>query len=261
MRPRLALARALVRLGGFVQSLALPVMRPPDIFELNRRQYARPDLLDTMVGEQYVDSGLTEGETEALERVSFRTGRLLDLGSGGGREAIALARKGYEVTCIDFSPALIKATKVHAARHGLRIEALTRELTRLDLPAESFDIAFLTAQMYSSLPGSKNRVRMLRGVADVLRPGGVFLLQFRWQPQAARSRIGAVVRKLVAFLSFNAGYQAGDQLLGNPEFAHCFSSENSVRGEFERGGFDVSDLWFDDRLWSGWAVLKKARRS
>jgi len=261
VRPRVALGCALIRLGGVAQSLALPVMKPRDLVEMTRLHYARPEVIGLLSADSYVDGGLIPKEAALLERIPLRRGRLLDLDAGAGREAIALARVGFEVTCIDFSPALIEKTKTNAARHGLRIEALTREITKLDLPAGSFDVAWLTSQMYSSIPGQAGRVRMLQGVAEVLRTGGVFALQFRWHPPFSKTRVVDLARRAVAVLA--AGYiryQNGDQLLGNAEFTHCFSSEAELRTEFARGGFNVVDLRFDEEMWCGWAILKKNPR-
>ena len=256
----MAVARALIRLGGVGQSLALPVMRPRDLIEFSRLHYAQPDVIGLLSADSYVDDGLSPGEAALLERIPVRQGRLLDLDAGAGREAIALARAGFEVTCIDFSPDLVEKTKANAARHGLRIEALAQEVTELDLSAGSFDVAWITSQMYSSIPGRAGRVRMLQGVARVLKPGGVLALQFRWYPPFRRTRVADLARKVLAFAVGNLRYQKGDQLLGNSEFAHCFSSDAELRTEFARGGFDVLDLRFDEQMWCGWAVLKKSAR-
>jgi SAM-dependent methyltransferase len=259
MRPRIAVARALLRLGRVGQSLALPVMRPCDIVELNRLHYSRPEVIALLSEEDYVDSGLTPGEAALLERMPLRQGRLLDLGAGAGREAIALASIGFEVTCVDFLPELVEKSKVGASRHRLNIEALTREATAIDLPEGTFDIAWLTSQMYSSIPGQAGRVRLLQGIARALKPGGLFACQFRWHPQFSRTSLSDFARKAVAVLSAGyVQYQNGDQLLGGSEFAHCFSSEAELRAEVARGGFDAIDLRFDEGMWCGWAVLGKS---
>jgi SAM-dependent methyltransferase len=247
-------------MGRAGQSFALPVMRPSDLVELNRLHYSQPDVIGLLSDDGYVDSGLIPKEVSLLERVPLRRGRLINLGAGAGREAIALAQKGFEVTCIDFLPELTEKTKANAARHGLSLEVLTQDVTALDLPAGSFDVAWLTSQMYSSIPGRTGRVRMLQGIARALKPEGFFACQFRWHRSFSRTRAAEVARGVVAFVTAgNYSYQNGDQLLGNSEFAHCFSSEAELRSEFALGGFDVLDLRFDDNMWCGWAVLRKSQ--
>lgn len=46
MRPRVALGRFLVRLGRFIESLAVVVMRPEDLVAFSRERYARPGSVD-----------------------------------------------------------------------------------------------------------------------------------------------------------------------------------------------------------------------
>jgi SAM-dependent methyltransferase len=261
LRPRVVLGRALLRLGRVAQTLALPVMRPRDLVELNRLHYSRPEVIGLLSDEGYVDGGLTSGEAALLERLPTRKGRLLDLDAGAGREAIALARIGFDVTCVDFLPELVEQAKANGLRHRLRIEALTRDVAALDLPAGTFDVAWLTSQMYSSLPGRAARIRLLKGIGRTLKPGGTFACQFRWHPQFGRTRPADLARKAAAVLTAGyVQYQRGDLLLGNSEFAHCFSTEVELRREFERGGFDVLDLRFDADMWCGWAVLGKNPR-
>jgi SAM-dependent methyltransferase len=261
LRPRIAIARALLRLGGVAQSLALPVMRPRNLVELNRLHYSRPEVIALLSEESYVDGGLTSGEASLLERLPLRKGRLLDLDAGASREAIALARIGFEVTCIDFLPELVEKAKANAARRRLRIQALTQEAAALDLPEGGYDIAWLTPQMYSSIPGQAGRIHLLQGIARTLKPGGLFACQFRWHPQFSKTSLADFARRAVAVLS--AGYlqyEKGDRLLGNSEFAHCFCSEAELRTEFVHGGFDTLDLRFDEDMWCGWAVLKKRQQ-
>src|SRR5437879_3474546 len=46
-------------------------------------------------------------------------GRVLDLGSGDGRNALVLAGKGFEVTAVDLAPAAIANLTRYAERAGL----------------------------------------------------------------------------------------------------------------------------------------------
>lgn len=58
MRIRVILERMLVRLGRFIQSLALMVMRPDDLIEYSRRSYAKPGSIDAWSDPDLIDSGL-----------------------------------------------------------------------------------------------------------------------------------------------------------------------------------------------------------
>lgn len=100
---------------------------------------------------------------------------LLDLGCGTGLDAVALGRRGYRVTAIDWSAEMVGQTRERAARadnmgivavHQVGIHELGR------LPAGTFDGA------YSNL-GALNCVPDLgaaaASIAERLRPGGVLI--------------------------------------------------------------------------------------
>ena len=259
MKPRVRLGRKLLRLSGFVQSLAVAVMRPRDIIESNRLTYELPDVGGVWARDELVDSGLNPGELALLKLVPLRRGRILVLFAGGGREAIAFARVGFEPTCIDFIPGLTEKAKANANRRGLHIEALTQDISELDLPAGSFDIAWLGSRMYSSIPGQATRVRMLQRVANTLTAEGLLVCQFDWDPAVRRRRASDLVRIAVAALSAgNLQYQNSDRFMEPSEFTHHFSTVAELQTEFSRGGFDVLDIRVRDKWSYGGAVLSKA---
>jgi SAM-dependent methyltransferase len=100
---------------------------------------------------------------------------LLDLGCGPGTDAVRLARQGYRVTAIDWSPVMAgeARARVAAGRLDGQVDVQTLGIHQLDrLAPAAFDAA------YSDL-GPFNCVADLpaaaRAVARRLRPGGVFV--------------------------------------------------------------------------------------
>jgi len=91
MRPRIIIGRFLIRLGRFINSLAVVVMRPDDLVEFGRQTYADPESVENLCREETVDLGLTAVEKVLLEKIPLKKGRLLLLGVGDGREAISSA--------------------------------------------------------------------------------------------------------------------------------------------------------------------------
>jgi len=176
-RPRLSLARLLIRVGKFVQSTALMVMRPDDLVEFSRQMYTRPHNVKSWGRPDLVERGLHPEEEALLEHLPGQEGRLL-LGVGGGREAIPLARLGFCVTGVDFVPGMVQLAQENAARQGLAIEGLVQEISALDVPAGAYDVVWLTAAMYSCMPTRERRVGMLLRVRQTLRPGGHFVCGF-----------------------------------------------------------------------------------
>ena len=66
-----------------------------------------------------MDSGLDTDETALLKMVPFKEGKLLLLGTGGGREAIHLARIGFNVTGVDVVPEVVKKAEENAKQMGV----------------------------------------------------------------------------------------------------------------------------------------------
>ncbi|MBN1559364.1 class I SAM-dependent methyltransferase [candidate division KSB1 bacterium] len=240
---RLSLGRFLVRLGGFIQSLSVVVMRPDDLIEFSRRHYARESSVAGWNREDIVADGLNEEEQQLLAHIPTRSGQLLLLGVGGGREAIIFAKSGYDVTGIDFIPAMVDGALQNAASQGLHIKGMVQELSSLELP-DTYDVVWLSAAMYSCIPTRRRRLKMLQSVHKALKPGGYFACQFHWAPQRRSSRLKERLLKLIGWLTFgNRSYERGDMLWGNVEFIHAFTSESDLRAEFAAGGFSV--LWMN----------------
>ena len=73
-----------------------------------------------------------------------RGGRVLDLGTGTGRNAIFLARQGYEVDAIDSSPGTIAALRDRAVAHRLPIHAEVMDVCAPDLDFSRYQVVLCT---------------------------------------------------------------------------------------------------------------------
>ena len=257
MRPRVAMGKFLIRTGRFIQSLAVVVMKPRDLIEFTRLTYAHPRDLQGWADRDLVDSGLTPAEDSLLKRIPLAGGRVLVLGSGGGREAIVLARRGFDVTGVDNVVGMAEKAKENAAERGLNVRFLVQDITKLDVPKRSFDIVWLAAGLYSLIPTRKLRTALLERIGSALREGGYCICGFYKNGDKRPTSKGAIFRTIVQYVTLgNLHYEKGDILLADIEFAHAFSSEDELREEFSRAGFDVLYLSFPGERGRGEAVLK-----
>lgn len=99
--------------------------------------------------------------------------RILDLGAGFGRHALAFAEAGHHVTAIDASEASTAAVAVAAFANGLTVETVQAPMTDLPFDSASFDRVLAWNVVYR---GDESVVRRpLAEVARFLRPGGTFM--------------------------------------------------------------------------------------
>jgi SAM-dependent methyltransferase len=171
---RIKAARLVIRLGSFIQELAVTVLKPRDFKEFGFQSYSREKEVAYWSGEGLVDGGLSGVELDFLKKTGLDSGNALILGVGGGREALDFARRGFEVTGVDFVPEMIQAAQENARQRGLEFRGLVQDISRLDVPPETYDLAWLSSRMYSSIPRKVNRVGMLKRIHRALKPGGFF---------------------------------------------------------------------------------------
>lgn len=259
IKPRIVLARFLLQLGRFIQSLAVVVMKPRDLIAFSYQAYSRPESIVAFGDDGFVRSGLTQEELEMMKALPIRQGKLLILGVGGGREAIPLAKLGFEVTGMDFVPQLVDRAIENAARSGVQITGLVQELSQLEVPDNSYDVLWISLDMYSCIPTVKKRITFLQRVVRVLKPGGYFLCQFHWEPRETISRKAEAARKFIAWLSLgNLEYQPGDIIWQNLEYLHSFLAVRDIQFELDHSGMRIIKLYAPNEGTSrGWALLKK----
>ena len=99
---------------------------------------------------------------------SLEPGRALDLAAGEGRNAIWLARRGWKVTAVDFSPVAIERGKALARDLGVEVRFEVADLRDYEPERNAFD---LVAVLYLHVePELLKRVH--ERAAGALAPGG-----------------------------------------------------------------------------------------
>jgi SAM-dependent methyltransferase len=89
---------------------------------------------------------------------------VLDVGTGTGRAAIALARRGAEVTAVDASAEMLAVATRRAADAGVSVTFVRGDAHRIDLPDRSFD-AVVCLRVLMHTPGWKTSLGELCRIA------------------------------------------------------------------------------------------------
>jgi 2-polyprenyl-6-hydroxyphenyl methylase / 3-demethylubiquinone-9 3-methyltransferase len=107
-----------------------------------------------------------------IERLQLQPGALkvLDVGCGGGLLSEPFAALGCEVTGVDRSLPTLNAARAHAARSALAIRYLEASAESLPFDAQTFDAVVCC----DVLEHVDDLGQVIREIARVLRPGGVF---------------------------------------------------------------------------------------
>ena len=77
------------------------------------------------------------------EVAGLAPGRALDVACGEGRNAVWLARQGWDVVAVDFSPVAIAKARGLAAHHGVEVSWIVADVAAGDLPAGPFDLVIV----------------------------------------------------------------------------------------------------------------------
>ncbi len=134
----------------------------------------------------------TEGPFLAALLAEAGARSVLDAACGSGGHAIWLAQHGYRPAGADVSPAMIDLARRKAESAGLDIPFSVADLAALpsaSLPdSDAFDAVLCLGNSLPHLLTQAELVAALRGMAAVLRPGGLLVLQnlnydLRWQRQ------------------------------------------------------------------------------
>jgi SAM-dependent methyltransferase len=101
------------------------------------------DLWNTRYAERGAVWGIGPNEFVAARLSGKAPRRVLDLGSGQGRNAIWMAQQGHTVTAVDISDVATAQGREIAAEAGVDVEFIAADLATWEPPAAAFDLVVL----------------------------------------------------------------------------------------------------------------------
>lgn len=129
---------------------------------------------ETIVRHQFGDPLLRHLTDKIVRLMGSPGGRVLDVGCGTGRVAVALARRGFEVDALDVEPQVVEQAKDLAARSGADVRFFVADFQHADpqFPDESYN-AVVCSEVLEHVEPWRD---VLVNIARVLKPGGLLIL-------------------------------------------------------------------------------------
>ncbi len=131
------------------------------------------------LGNAYLRYSFTKGTPQEvpflIETLRLRRGqRLLDVGCGPGRHAVAFARSGLAVTGIDVSSRFLELAAESARAAGVSASFFEADARRMPFEDE-FDVVVSICQGAFGLMGGDDSI-VLHRMTEALKPGGVLVV-------------------------------------------------------------------------------------
>jgi SAM-dependent methyltransferase len=241
-----------------VASAALLTEREKD--EDRGRLYERRSVQAFTSLDENLEAGLTLLEEAIFARHELPRGRALVLGCGPGRECLALARMGFEVTGVDREEGMLARARALAREAGLPIDYVAGEAVEVDLDRPPHDLVVVFSGLYNMVLPSARRIRMLAAARAALVPGGRVLVTFlsdyvpRDAPPTPTGGFWSAV---------NPAHEAGDLYFLN-EAIRVFPRGTDVEDEARAAGLETEVLARDQRAYDrrerrvlGYAILRR----
>ncbi len=119
----------------------------------------------------------TLGEVDFIEKeIGFdKSKRILDIGCGTGRHAVELAKRGYNVTGVDLSEAMLKKAAQKAEAAGVKVNFIRHDARELPFQAE-FDLAIMICEgAFPLMETDEMNYAILKGAYNALKKDGKFI--------------------------------------------------------------------------------------
>ena len=180
-------------------------------------------------------SGLFDWEADALDRHFQGCRSLLLTSAGGGREVIALERRGLDVLAFECHPELVQVANELLSHEGLKARIALAPRDECPEHIRMCDGVIVGWAGYMLMQQRTRRIRFLQQLRAHMPAGGPLLLSFFARNQDNRYlRLTAAIANGLRMVRGRPRAEVGDDLV--PNFVHHFS-EDEIAAELEAGGF------------------------
>ena len=212
----------------------LGVLTRRQLHAVSEWKYGRDDRYWT---DDYNKSGLWDWERDAVEGEFAGCGKLLLAAAGGGREVIALRRRGMAVEAFESDPGLVRYANALLAREGLAGEIVLSAWDECPEYDREFDGVIVGWGAYTHIRGREKRIRFLRELRKRVQAGSPILLSFATREEDSRYFRGiSGIGNVFSWILRRDSIEVGDSLV--PNYVHYFT-EAQLKTELEAAGFEL----------------------
>lgn len=200
---------------------------------------------------------LHEDEARLLGDVAGR--RVLEVGCGSAPCARWLAANGASVVAMDLSAGMLRHARVGASRTGIVVPLVQAGAESLPFADASFDLA---CSAFGAVPFVSDSAGVMREVARVLRPGGLWVFAvthpMRWIFSDDPGPMGLMVQQSY----FDRTPYVEVDATGRPTYVEHHRTVGDRVREIVAAGLVLTDIvepeWPDghDREWGQWSPLR-----
>jgi len=180
-----------------------------------------------------------------LELIDFKGGDILDLACGAGRHSLVLAKKGYRVTAVDWSPYLLEKANEKAKADNVEVEFVHGDMRQFNRP-EAYDLVLSMCTSFGYFDDKEDDLRTLGNIHRSLKPGGTLVMDLVTKELMARDYT-PIVSGWGPMGSF--GTNAGEALI---EMHDIYDGWSRIRNQWLLvKGDHVRKFEFAHRIYSG----------
>jgi hypothetical protein len=222
-------------MNGILGGVGLGLLARNDLHAISERAYGG---MGTYRDEGYNRSGLWTWEERAIEHHFGACSRILVAAAGGGREVLALRRRGLVVDGFEAHPALVAYASELLAREGSGDPIRQAPWDACPEYETRYDGAIVGWGAYMHIRGRERRVAFLRQLRNQLETGSPLLLSFLGVKRFSRwMRLAAAIGNPLAQVTRRERVEVGDWM--EPDYKHHFTRDELQR-ELAEGGFEMA---------------------
>lgn len=227
----------------------LGLLDRPSLLELVTERY---DVTGNYLNLEYNRSGFWYWETKSLDQYFSSCQSVLVGAAGGGRELLALARRGVRADGFECSPKLLDACRALLTAEKIQATVLSAAPDTVPKQFETYDGLILGWGAYTHMIGRENRIRFLSEFRKHLQPDGPLLLSFFIRkPGSRRFRwTFRIARLLQTLRRSKEPAELGD---ASPGLFHHHFIRKEIEQELAEAGFHLESYVEAD---SGYAVAR-----